>query len=43
MTSAPASTSPQPLDLIGVPVVLNEPGNRLYRIVSTGETCSAAC
>ncbi len=35
------STSPQPLDLIGVLVVLNEPGRRLYRIVSTGEILSS--
>lgn len=32
----------QLLDLIGIPVVLNEPGHRLYRIVSTNETCLAA-
>jgi len=41
--SASVSTNPQPLDLIGVLVVLNEPGTRLYRIVPTGETCLAVC
>ena len=37
------STSPQPLDLVGVPVVLDEPGHGFYRVVSTGGTCSPAC
>ena len=37
------STSPQPLDLVGVLVVLDEPGRGFYRVVSTGGTCSPAC
>lgn len=38
-----SSTSPRPLDLAGIPVVLNEPEHGFRRTVSTGDTCSPGC